>query len=270
MPSQDERNEHAAPANAVSPGAAGSRTPLASRYQQMFPVLSAAEIDRVRRFGDVRRFPDGELLFQAGDAVQGMYVILSGRVAIVTRDGLGRSASVADFAHLIGVPVEEMEQVLPGEVVGEIGQLSGRTDLSLFDARAVGDVEAIVVAPEALRTLLVAEAELGERILRALILRRVALIEIGFGGPVLIGKRKSTEVTRLTSFLERNGIPLRWSIPKRTPMARRSLRASPRSREISRSQSCRTARCSGIRPSKRWRWPSGWWRRTSAPKPTTW
>lgn len=216
MPSHDERNEHAAPANSAPPDPATSRTALASRYQQMFPVLSAAEIDRVRRFGDVRRFPAGEVLFQAGEAVHGMYVILSGRVAIVPRDGLGQPVPVAAFAQLIGAPVEEMGEVLPGEVIAEIGQLSGRTDL-VFDARAVGDVEAIVVAPEALRALLVAEAELGERILRALILRRVALIEIGFGGPVLIGKLKSTEVTRLSSFLERNGIPLRVVDPDEDP-----------------------------------------------------
>src|SRR5262245_18239215 len=182
---------------------------LASRFHQMFPVLSAAEIDRVRRFGDVRRFPGGELLFQAGEAVPGMYVILSGRVAIVPRDGLGQPVPVAAFAQPIGAPVEEMTEVVPGEVLAEIGQLSGRVDLSVFDARAVGDVDAIVVPPEGLRPLLVAEAELGERILRALILRRVALIEIGFGGPVLIGKLKSRDVTRLSSFLERNGIPFR-------------------------------------------------------------
>jgi len=138
-----------------------------------------------------------------------MYVILSGRVAIVPRDGLGQAVPVATFAQLIGAPIEEMTEVVPGEVMAEIGQLSGRPDLSVFDARAVGDVEAIVVPPEGLRTLLVAEAELGERILRALILRRVALIEIGFGGPVLIGALKSPDVTRLSHFLERNGIPFR-------------------------------------------------------------
>ena len=175
----------------------------------MFPVLSETEIDRVRRFGEVRRFPAGELLFQAGEAVPGMYVILSGRVAIEPRDGLGQTVPVAAFAQLIGAPVEEMTEVVPGEVIAEIGQLSGRPDLSVIDARAVGDVEAIVVPPEALRALLVAEAELGERILRALILRRVALIELGFGGPVLVGALKSPDVTRLSHFLERNAIPFR-------------------------------------------------------------
>jgi thioredoxin reductase (NADPH) len=182
---------------------------LASRFNQMFPVLSGAEIDRVRRFGEVRRFPDGDWLFQAGEVVPGMYVILSGRVAIVPRDALGKAAPVSAFAELIGAPVEEMAEVVPGEVMGEISQLSGRPDLSAIDARAVGDVETIFVPPEALRALLVAEAELGERILRALILRRVALIEIGFGGPVVLGALRSPDVTRLSSYLGRNGIPFR-------------------------------------------------------------
>ncbi len=209
MTSQNEGREHEAAGSAAPAGPATSNAALASRFHQMFPVLSAAEIDRVRRFGDVRRFPAEELLFQAGEAVPGMYVILSGRVAIVPRDGLGQAVPFAAFAQLIGAPVEEMTEVVPGEVMAEIGQLSGRPDLSVFDARAVGDVEAIVVPPEALRALLVAEAELGERILRALILRRVALIEIGFGGPVLVGALKSPDVTRLSNFLARNAIPFR-------------------------------------------------------------
>jgi len=204
----DEPNAHEALWNTTQEGLAGSR-PLASRFQQMFPVLSDAEIDRVRRFGEVRRFSAGEFLFEAGEAVPGTYVILSGRVAIVPRDGLGQVVPVAAFAQLIGAPLEEMTEVVPGEVIAEIGQLSGRPDLSVIDARAVSEVEAIVVLPEALRALLVAEAELGERILRALILRRVALIELGFGGPVLVGALRSPDVTRLSHFLERSAIPFR-------------------------------------------------------------
>src|SRR4051812_15101048 len=100
MPSGDERSEHEAPGNAVPPGAGASNSALASRFHQMFPILSNAEIDRVRRFGEVRRFPTGELLFQAGEAVPGMYVILSGRVAIVPRDVLGQAVPVAALAEL--------------------------------------------------------------------------------------------------------------------------------------------------------------------------
>jgi len=209
MLSQDERSEHEPPGNAAPAAPATSNAALASRYHQMFPVLSASEIDRVRRFGEVRRFPAGDFLFQAGEAYPGMYVILSGRVAVVPHDVLGKAPPVAAFAELVGAPVEEMMEVVPGEVMGELGHLSGRPELSPIDARAVEDVEAILIPPEALRALLVAEAELGERILRALMLRRVALIEIGFGGPVIVGALKSPDVTRLSSFLGRNGVPFR-------------------------------------------------------------
>src|SRR5689334_6416008 len=100
MSSENERTEHEVSGNA--PNAA-----LASRFHQMFPVLTDAEIGRVRRFGEIRRFPAGELLFRAGEAVPAMYVILSGRVAIVPRDVLGQSVPVAAFAELIGAPLEE-------------------------------------------------------------------------------------------------------------------------------------------------------------------
>lgn len=209
MVDQDERRGHESSESAAPDEPATSNATLASRFNQMFPVLSSAEIDRVRRFGDVRRFADGELLFRAGEPTPGMYVILSGRVGITPRDGLGHAVPVAAFADMIGAPLEEMTEVVPGEVMAEIGQVSGRRDLSAIDGRAVGQVEAIFVAPEAVRTLLIEEAELGERILRALMLRRVALIEMGFGGPVLIGAVRSPDVTRLSGFLERNAVPFR-------------------------------------------------------------
>jgi len=209
MASRDERSEHEAPGTASTAAPATSNVALASRFHQMFPVLSAAEIDRARRFGEVRRFPAGDLLFRAGEAYPGMYVILSGRVSVVPQDVLGKAPPVAVFAQLVGAPVEEVTEVVPGEVLGELGHLSGRPELSPIDAQALDDVEAILILPEALRALLVTEAELGERILRALMLRRVALIEIGFGGPVIVGTLKSPDVARLSSFLERNGIPFR-------------------------------------------------------------
>ncbi|HZX41225.1 MAG TPA: cyclic nucleotide-binding domain-containing protein, partial [Myxococcaceae bacterium] len=182
---------------------------LASRFQQMFPELSPAEIERVRHFGEVRRFLPGEVLFQAGKPGPGMYVILSGRVAVTGRDALGQPVPATAFAEMMGATLQDMAEVVPGEVMAEIGELSGQPTVSAIDATAVGEVEAIVVPPEGLRALLVAQAELGERILRALILRRAALVELGFGGPVLIGSVASPEVTRLSGLLGRTGIPFR-------------------------------------------------------------
>src|SRR5215472_17560447 len=43
--------------------------------------------------------------------------------------------------------------------------------------------------------------------MRALILRRVALLETGAGGPVIVGRAANGDVLRLAGFLRRNGHP---------------------------------------------------------------
>src|ERR1700682_3589641 len=128
------------------------------RLEQTFPALTLQEIARMRRFGEIRNYKDGEPLFETGKPGPGMFVILSGHVAITQRDGLGRVTPVIDQG--------------PGQFLAEIGQLSGR--IALVDGHAEGDVETLLIPPERLRALLVAEADLGERIMRALILRREA------------------------------------------------------------------------------------------------
>src|SRR5882724_1454911 len=169
------------------------------RLEQTFPVLTAPEIARMRRFGEVRHYKDGEALFKTGKPGPGMFVILSGHVAITQRDGLGHVTPVIDEG--------------PGQFLAEIGQLSGR--VALLDGHAEGDVETLLIPPEKLRALLVAEADLGERIMRALILRRVNLIQGGVGGPVLIGPSNSGGVIRLQGFLTRNGYPHHLLDPER-------------------------------------------------------
>jgi len=168
-----------------------------SRRAQMFPVLMPAEIARMRRFGEVRSYADGELLFETGKAAPGMFVLLSGAVRVTRHDGLGHH----------GILVEQGV----GEFLAEVGQLSGKP--ALVDVMALGTVEALLIIPEELRALLIAEADLGERIMRALILRRISLIETGAGGPVLIGALASADVVRLQGFLRRNGHPYQFLDP---------------------------------------------------------
>jgi thioredoxin reductase (NADPH) len=162
-----------------------------TRREQMFPKLTLGELARLRRFGEVRRYTAGEQLFKTGDPSPGMFVLIAGNVTVSRRDGLG---------HI--VPIIEQG---PGEFLAEVGQLSGQP--ALLDGVAKTDVEALLIPTEGLRALLIAEAELGERIMRALILRRVALIETGAGGPVLIGPATGPDVIRLQGFLARNGYP---------------------------------------------------------------
>ncbi len=161
------------------------------RYQETFPDLTAQEIDRLRRYGSLRKFSDGEKLFEAGKLSAGMFVVLKGLVAISQRDGLGH--------------VEPIAEQGPGQFLADVGQLSIRA--ALVDGTAEGDVETLLIPTEGLRALLVGEAELGERIMRALILRRVALLKGGAAGAVLIGSSNAADVIRLQGFLTRNGYP---------------------------------------------------------------
>jgi thioredoxin reductase (NADPH) len=174
----------------------------------VFPKLSPDEIARLRRFGHVQRYAAGEPLFKTGAIGPGMVVIISGTVAVNRRDGLGR---VIPF----------LEQG-PGDFLAEVGQLSGQP--ALVDAVARTEVEAILIPTDRLRALLIAEAELGERIIRALILRRVALIETGTGGPVLIGPATSPDMLRLQGFLTRNGYPHQVLDPAEDAEAKALLR----------------------------------------------
>ena len=90
---------------------------------------------------------------------------------------------------------------------------------ALVDGTAEGDVVTILIPPAGLRALLIAEATLGERITRALILRRVQLIQAGHGGPLVIGDPDDAEVLRLATFLRRNGHPHKVSDPAVDPAA---------------------------------------------------
>jgi thioredoxin reductase (NADPH) len=162
-----------------------------ARFEQTFPTFTAAEIARVEHFGETRRYGHKERIAETGKPSPGMIVILSGQIAITHRDGLGHVSPVMEFG--------------PGNFLGETGQLSGRA--SFVDAHAEGQVTAVVLAPEQLRRLLIAEADLGERIMRALILRRVNLIQSGIGGPLLVGAPSLPGVIRLQNFLSRNGQP---------------------------------------------------------------
>jgi thioredoxin reductase (NADPH) len=163
----------------------------AARHEQTFPVLPAIDIARMRRFGRPMQFRRGERLFVAGEPSPGLFLVLKGAITAVMRDGLGRQAPIARHG--------------PGQFSGEVGQLSG--GVALVDGIAEEDLEVMLVPPQELRALLIAEADLGERIVRALILRRVALLQSGGTGPVLIGHAGSAGVMRLQSFLDRNGYP---------------------------------------------------------------
>ncbi|HSZ10648.1 MAG TPA: cyclic nucleotide-binding domain-containing protein, partial [Rhizomicrobium sp.] len=160
-----------------------------TRREQMFPVLQAAEIDRLRRFGEPRSYKVGDLVVHAGQNAEGLLLILSGEVEMAPHEALNRPIVTHG----------------PGTFQGELAQLSGRP--SLVDGVARSDTEALLIPPQRLRDLMVQEAELGERIMRALILRRMGLLEQSVGGPIVVGRADNRDVLRLQDFLRRNAHP---------------------------------------------------------------
>jgi thioredoxin reductase (NADPH) len=181
------------------------RSFVTKRRHQIFPTLEPTEIARLRRFGVVRSFDTEEALAKVGEAGHGLIVILAGKVGVTLYDGSGRRKPMVTTLGR-------------GAFLGELASLRGRPVLG--DAYARECVQALVVPPEQLSAMLVAEAELGDRIMRALVRRRVALIKTGMGGPVIIGRAESRDVLRLESYLVRNGHPHQRLEPETDAAAR--------------------------------------------------
>jgi len=174
-----------------------------ARRDQMFPVLEPAEVGRLWRFGELKSYAAGDRIVATGEIAPGAFVVLAGRLDVTRRGMLGHSELIVTHG--------------PGSFMGELAQLSGRP--SLVDADAKEAVEALLIPPRRLRDLLVEKAELGERVMRALILRRVGLLDVGAGGPVIVGSADHADVLRLEGFLTRNGHPHQRLDPKTDPCA---------------------------------------------------
>jgi thioredoxin reductase (NADPH) len=96
----------------------------------------------------------------------------------------------------------------PGQFTGELQLLSGRRNLSR--ARVVRPGAVIELDRESLRSLVQTDGELSELLMRAFILRRLSLIEAGWGDVVLLGSRHSAGTLRVKEFLVRNGHPYEY------------------------------------------------------------
>jgi thioredoxin reductase (NADPH) len=177
---------------------------IETRHDQILPQLDTTDIERARRFGEVRRFAAGETLAAIGEVGIGLGIILSGQVDVYRYAAHGERQHFYTFG--------------PGSFLGELAQLAGRP--SFGDAVATEPVKALIFSPDRMRALLIAEAELGERLMRALILRRSQMLQDGVGGPVIVGRSENPNVLRLEGFLARNGTPRMRLDPDTDPEAK--------------------------------------------------
>lgn len=165
-----------------------------TRAAQRFPVLEPAAVETAKRFtsGPPRRFEPGEIVFALGEMGSPVWLVLAGGIDVVRRDGLGHEEAIVTH-H-------------PGQFSGEVSQLAGRASLAEGRAGSEGCTAAPIDAAH-LRALMIGSAEVGEVMMRALILRRVGLIEGGTAGSILVGRPGDPNLLRIQGFLTRNGYP---------------------------------------------------------------
>jgi len=164
-----------------------------TRFDQLFPVFDPAQVETTRRFasGPARQFSPAEPIYDAGQRNVPSWLVLDGSIEIMRRDGLHRQSSVVS----LGV----------GQFTGEVSQLAGRGTLAAGQAGPDG-CTALPFDAAHIRALVIGSAEVGEIVMRAFILRRVALIQDGGVGSLLIGPG-SPDLIRLEGFLSRNAYP---------------------------------------------------------------
>src|SRR5690348_2631658 len=171
-----------------------------SRIEQIFPKLTPAQISRIAARGHIHSTVGGEVLFEQGHSAAPFFVIISGELEVVRPS----------------VPVETLVIAYePGQFTGEVSTLAGRR--SLFRVRATKPGKVIELDRQQMLSLIQTDAELGEILMRAFILRRVELIAAGVGDVVLVGSTYSASTHRIKEFLMRNGQPYSYMDLERDP-----------------------------------------------------
>src|SRR6201985_1916753 len=146
---------------------------------QMFPTLDQAQIARLTAFGQQGQAEAGAILFEQGDAIHGIFIVLEGSIEIL---GISRDQSIV---RVLG----------PGMFTGELNMLSGRRSLVRCRTREASLI--LEINRENLRRIFQTDSGLGETLLRAFLLRRTYLIDHSAGDALLIGSSHSADTLRL-------------------------------------------------------------------------
>ena len=171
-----------------------------SMLEQIFPTLTTAQISRIAPRGHTRPMQRGEVIYEQGDRNVPFFVVVSGEVEIVR-------------------PSRDVETLIvaygPGQFTGEVNNLSGRP--AVFRMCATKQGELIELDRQHMLSLLQTDADLGEIMMRAFLLRRVELVSAGVGDVVLVGSNHSAGTLRIKEFLMRNGHPYSYLDLERDP-----------------------------------------------------
>ncbi len=164
------------------------------RLEQMFPTLGKGPMERIAAHGRRRRVQPGEVLVEPAQRDVHFFLVWDAEVEIV----LSGNAGAGENETLIAI-------VRPGMFSGEVNMLSGRRGIAMLRATSAGEV--VELDRGELMRLVQTDAELGEILMRAFILRRVELVAKRLGDVVLVGSNHSAGTLRIKEFLTRNNHP---------------------------------------------------------------
>jgi thioredoxin reductase (NADPH) len=173
-----------------------SLTPLpvtVSRPDRVFPTLTAEQVLRMRAHGRCRSTLPGEVLVDVGDKTVPVFVVVTGELQVVRPTDGAETLIVSHRA---------------GQFSGEANLISGRRAIVRLRVSEAGEV--IQLDREHLLAVIQTDAELGEILMRAFILRRQELIARDLGDVVVIGSGHSAGTLRAKEFLARNGHPFQY------------------------------------------------------------
>lgn len=169
---------------------AASEVQSESQTNDAFPRLTPAQLARIEPHGRHRRLAQGEVVGEPGQPVTKIFVVLSGQLDAVTPL---QSSTVS------------MPRFTPGMFTGERSILTGGRFLGRISATV--PTEVIEVERDELLKLIQTDTELSDIFLRAFILRRLQLIDRGYGDVVVLGSHHCSGMLHILEFLTRNGHP---------------------------------------------------------------
>jgi thioredoxin reductase (NADPH) len=164
-----------------------------SRQDQIFPKLNEHMAARISTYGQQELLSKGTVVFQRGDRSVDFFFILEGSIEILDVDDHGNSVVVTTHGE--------------NQFTGEVDLFNNRT--ILVSGRAGADTRVTRIKREEFQKLVTGEPDIAEILMRAFILRRVALIQHAQGGVVLVGQGHAATTLHLQRFLTRNGYPHR-------------------------------------------------------------
>lgn len=171
------------------------------------PVLDAAQLDVLRRYGTERDVAAGDVLFADGDLTYDLIVMLDGTSEIVQGYGRPGATVIASYGR--------------SQFLGEIGMLTGQRAYLTAVASSAGRVLAVPVAQ--LRDVMAQEPGVSDLILRTFLLRHSILMRRGVG-LTLIGSRFHPDTRRLLEILARHRLVSTWLDLEASPRAEAVLR----------------------------------------------